>query len=238
MLNLGIIGSVRRAGITLVHSGVSIVYGTNAGAASLPAAVQQGDIVLAAVCGSFNGNAAISLLTSGYTKSEDLHQASSVGAMASNAGIFVKLMGGTPDASVEFAGVGANSMTALLVGVFRGVSTTNPLDISPQVEYWPDNVRTRVPAITPTTPGALVVGVLLGSSVYVSGAYGAIPAPTGFTSIARQSSHNPTGNAHVSAGMYSKPWTGGTSPASNYVLGYNSGTAPSSISVALALRPK
>lgn len=237
MFNAGIVGAFRRAGISLVHSGSGAAYGTGAMLVSLPASVLPGDVVLAALCGSFNGNANLSLSSDGYTKIADYHQASSAGSMASNLGIFTKVMGSAPDASVQFAGIGSNSMTSLLVGVFRGVSTT-PMDVPPQVEYWPDHARTRVPSITPVTPGAVVVGALLGSSIYVSGAYGEIPAPTGFSNVVRNSIHNPTGGAHVSAGLFSKPWAGGASAASNYVLGYSSGTAPSSISVALALRPK
>lgn len=126
------------------------------GLASQPAA---GDIVV--VFYSFYATSNVDLSISGYTELADLYADDS---NKSNVGVYWKIMGGTPDTVLTMPAATTNH-AAVAVHVWRGVDQTTPIDVTTTTATGLDTCIPNPPAITPTTPGAVI---LAGGGTYVS----------------------------------------------------------------------
>ena len=70
--------------------------------------------------------------------------------------VYTKVMGATPDTLVNIAAKGSEQ-GSYLVMVFRGVDITTPLDVAIAGAAGADTKHFNPPAVTPITPGALLV---------------------------------------------------------------------------------
>jgi len=151
-----------------IISGGALTGGINNGNAvtlTFPGGVQQDDVVY--VCSGIDGT--VSPSTSGYT------QIAAVTSGGHRVGVWRKIMGATPDASVTISGTGqpqdAHAVVALIL---RGVETTQPEDVAATTDSGsstnPDN-----PAITTTFSTTLILAF---ASSRVNDT--AITAPSGY----------------------------------------------------------
>lgn len=189
-------------------------------------APQSGDMVVIAYCvGSGSGTPALSFVTSGYTTlaslfSDDTADTSLVAGY--------KFMTGTPDTSVTVSDTdNTASAGAVAVMVFRGVDPSTPLDVATTTSTGINGGRPTPPAITPTTPGA-IIGMFGGSgnqapAVFVSGLSNFITRTQGDTN-----------SITVGAGTYS--WISGTYTPVQWT-GNTTSTQASWASATFALRP-
>jgi hypothetical protein len=121
------------------------------GLASAPAA---GDLVIV----YFGTGSTVNrdLVVSGYTEIIELYSNNSVDT---NLAVARKFMGGVPDTSFTLTG-GTGSTSdggAVAVQVWRGVNAVTPLDVTRTFATVSDSVLCDPPAITPITPGAIIV---------------------------------------------------------------------------------
>lgn len=123
--------------------------------ATLPEGVQPGDFVLAFHSHNNGSNAVMTVTTSGYTQLFDLYASDSRDC---NVGLNYKIMGDPVDTDVSFSVVPAGGYgNSNIVAVFRNVDQTNPLDVTPAGAVGSNSAIPNPPAITPITPGALIV---------------------------------------------------------------------------------
>jgi len=147
-------------------------------------------------------------------------------------GAIYKIIGATPDTSIRFAG-GTHSVYcggAAIALVFRGVNQTTPIDVLSTYALINNTVLGNPPAITPATPGAVVLCGALGASTS-TGVYTSSDL-TGFTSVVGASIYRGI------AGVGYVEWAGG-SPVDAAQFGYTSSNSSdySNLSVTIALRP-
>ena len=150
---------------TLVGSTATwtITFSLSGGTDSTP---QAGDLVLVGFgAGSVVNESMDASHPSGYTTiGTEQYQNDSNDA---NSILYRKFMGGTPDANVTLSGIGATSRSRMAgISVWRNVDTTTPLDVA-VVENGGTNTGLPVGsslAITPVTPGAVVVSWGFGSN--------------------------------------------------------------------------
>jgi hypothetical protein len=111
------------------------------------------DIILVFVC---YGGSNRTLEIEGFTKVFDLY---STDTFSTNFGVFYKVVGATPDESLTIVGGTYNADQALAydVRIFRGVDTSNPLDVAPTSATGNNTILADPPSITPVTSGALIV---------------------------------------------------------------------------------
>jgi hypothetical protein len=116
---------------------------------------QAGDIVIVSVGKGSNGASVPTLSSSGYTQISGLYANDDYDA---NLLTTYKIMGGTPDTTVEIAGSGnAGYGLTAIAHVFRGVHQSTPLDVTATTATGTNTGRPTPPAITPTTSGSLIV---------------------------------------------------------------------------------
>ena len=93
--------------------------------------------------------------TSGYTLITELFSSDSD---AINMAVYKKIMGATPDSSVAVVGTESSTVgCAVNIRVFRGVSSTNPLDITTATATGIDTGDVNPPAVTPITANNVIV---------------------------------------------------------------------------------
>lgn len=197
--------------------------------------LQQGDIVFVAVeVASTVDRTQAQLTPSGYTAAHtDNYQNDS---NDSNFLVSYKVMGATPDTSVDIPASNATTAgVAYAIYVFRGVDTTTPMDATPVVT---GNINTGVAnaaAITPVTAGAWIV-VFAGAAV-AAGAVFTNPAGMSTTTNHFRSATitTTTNDANIGGAIFTG-WTSGSyDPAA---FGGSTSTNTGSWSaVTLALRP-
>ena len=165
----------------------------------------------------------LAVTTTGYTEVADLYANDTYDA---NISVGYKFMGATPDTTIARpAGAGY----ALIAHVWRGVDTSNPMDVTPTTVTGTNTGVPTPPAITPTTAGAIVL-CLAGDAN--------ISAPPNYTSsqLSNFVSQQATGSRATVAGVGSFAWTSGTFTPTAWGGGTTSINA-SYAAVSLALRP-
>ena len=189
-------------------------------------APQDGDLVLIGYfAGTSTGSPVLSFVTSGYTApvslfAEDTADTTTV--------MGYKLMTATPDTSVTVSGTGSGSHAGrLAVMVFRGVDPSTPLDVTTTTATGINGGRPTPPAITPTTPGAVIV-MFGGSGSQAPAVFG-----SGVSNFITQFQTD-TVSITVGAGMHS--WVSGTYTPAQWT-GNTASTQASWASATFALRP-
>ena len=172
------------------------------GIASAPA---EGDLVIVAFALGSQSAFAISLLTAGYTYVTNSHQDASAGGYAALDFVFAyKRMGPVPDTSFQLGGQAGPivSGVGVAVHVYRATHESSPIDVTPMVASGID-LTVEPPAVTPATPGALIVVGCGAGSFRVNG----FAPPAGGRDFL-------TGRGGVQvggeAGMAAYPWAGGS----------------------------
>ncbi len=121
------------------------------GVASAPA---TGDLVIAYLG---VGSTAFSARTiSGYTRTVSI---SADDTFDTYLGVYYKFMGATPDTSLVITGgtASASNAGAIAVEVWRNVDSILPFDVTTTTATGINSVLCNPPAITPVTPGAIIV---------------------------------------------------------------------------------
>lgn len=187
-------------------------------------AARQDDLVVYVLSLPGTSDVNLAVTTTGYTEVADLYANDNTDT---NISVGYKFMGSTPDTSIARpAGTGY----ALIAHVWRGVDTSNPMDVTPTTATGTNTGVPIPPAITPTTAGAIVL-CLAGD--------GNISTPVSYTSsqlsnFVSQSAN--TGSFGTVAGVGSFAWSGGTFTPTTWGGGTTSANA-SYAAVSLALRP-
>jgi hypothetical protein len=139
---------------TASASGSLSLTSLTGGIGSAPA---EDDIVLVAVGGSNSTDQDIAI--TGYTEVADVYANGTF--TDTNLGVFYKIMGGTPDTTVDIPSL---SNIRAVVYVLRGVDTTTPMDATATTATKTSSGIPDPPAITTATANAMVV-VLSGTSL-------------------------------------------------------------------------
>lgn len=189
-------------------------------------AAQAGDLVIVAT-GFIGAGDNQGVDTPGYTlvwmgRADDARDASLA--------VAYKLLT-TAEVSVTCRGSPVDTNAAVsVVHVWRGADSTTPLDVPGEGALGIDSKAINGPAITPVSPGAVVVtaGLATGTSPM------ALTAPTGYGNLV-QATADP-GNACV-AGIASKEWSGSGVEDPDEFTGQGTTTNDSWTAATLAIRP-
>ena len=122
----------------------------------IPSGVEPGDIVVVLVTGSYYSG--INILSSGFTEEIRLFADDNCDTYLV---VAWKIMGSTPDTEIQLWGSGSSWMNAdgsCIVMAFRNVSATAPIETINSVTGI-NSSAVNPPAITPTTPGAMIIAV-------------------------------------------------------------------------------
>jgi hypothetical protein len=183
--------------------------------------IQQNDVVY--VFTTFSS--VVGLLTSGYT---NIYLSDSGNTQAE---CYRKVMGGTPDASVQTNSSGGSGLVgfAVVAVVLRGVDTSTPEDANETFAGLSAGNQPDSPSITTVTDGALVI-----SAIHARVLDASVTAPSGYTNqvdIASDGSFVDHTTAIASALVAS---AGAENPGawSNWTTTFSDGTAAT-----LAIRP-
>jgi hypothetical protein len=216
----GFVGSTSNITVTLTS--------LTGGLASQPAA---GDFVL--VYFGVAANQDRNLVVSGYTELTELYIASGFQSNNTNLAVAYKFMTGTPDTSITLTG-GTFDVTyggAVYISVWRKVNRTTPFDVTQTTATINNSVRPDPPAITPVTPGSVIIAGGAGAhDRNASGTYGSSDLTAFRTAVG-----NDDKDATIGGGY--KVWTGGAFNPARFTFGSTDNTAFSSAAVTLALRP-
>jgi len=195
------------------------------GIASSPS---QYDVVVVVWGNVRNSNLDMVFVSSGYTEIADLY---SDDTNDSNMGGGWKIMSDSPDTSVVVNGSGsANYGSACVVGVWRGVDTTTPLDVTSTTATGTAGNEINNPSITPTTSGAVIV---IGGNTGSSSVRTVTTTPTGYGNM-QEVTVDPT--YATTCVMASKSWTSGAEDPSAWAFN-SSGTNNAWCAITMALRP-
>jgi hypothetical protein len=162
-------------------------------------AAQAGDLVIAISTNSRTSNLTGPRALTAYAALVDEYSS------ACNFHVDYKLMGGTPDTSVEIALSGSNShASSWVVFVFRGVDQTTPFDVATPTANGSGTTDANPPTITPATTGAMIVASGGGGGTAISSTYTQGGDLTNFFTERRFDNN---GDTVIGAGL--KAWTGG-----------------------------
>lgn len=178
-------GGISLVGYTVVFdttpasSGQTLTADLTALTGGSAAAAAENDLVVVFGLGYDNNrfDSTLSMSTSGYTQIANLDSGpGKSGAPDSESLSAYKVMGATPDTSITMnfgsCSNGVNSgAPGLIAMVFRGVDTSNPLDVAVQSYAGRGTYLPNPPAITPVSAGAWVVAMATGSPGSGSGYY-------------------------------------------------------------------
>lgn len=143
--------------ITLRGNASNTVAGAGDVTVTLPGGMAENDIVIAAYMSNSVFDEDMAMTTSGYTELADLRANDS---NDTNLGVFRKRMGGTPDSTAVFAGVGGGlDASAAAVEVLIGVDTTTSEDAATTTATGTNSAAVDNPSITTVTDDAWVVAV-------------------------------------------------------------------------------
>lgn len=195
------------------------------GLASAPA---ENDIVIIAyaIC-SAGANPDVTVATSGYTELCDLNADDSRDA---NLGVYYKVMGGSPDTSVDVGPTPASDLAgAVAIHVWRGIDTVTPIDVTTTTATGINFGRPNPPSITPSTSGAIILA---------AGSMARSILPDAFTSALDHflTAVGDGGNGKTVVGLGSHDWAGGAYDPVEWGGGSDASTA-SWTAATLALRP-
>ena len=195
--------------------------GLNGGIDTVPSA---GDLVIVTYGIASAGGATPSITSSGYTSVASI---SSDSTYDTNQIVQYKIMGGTPDASIDFSGTSSTANAGIVaIQVWRGVDPSTPMDVTATTATGTTG-QPLPPAITPTTAGAMIAifGIAAGNT-----------ATTLTTGLSNSSAAIRTDTNSVAVAYGSFAWLSGTYTPTRF--GGNSTSATYSwAAVTLALRP-
>ena len=222
-------GTVSAANLTYVGgttgSGTSAAYDVSLSGLG----IQQNDIVVVATGFASTTNGDPGVNTTGYTEVADLYSDDTRDA---NLAIAYKVQGATPDTSINVNGSGSATDSAVTaVHVWRGVDTTTPIDVTITTATGINTGTFDSPSITPTTTGAIVLSLGLGTSL---NARTSPTAPTGYGNQVNDSTD--PGNAAV-VGIASKAWSGSGAEDPGSWGNLSTAVADSWAAATLVLRP-
>src|SRR3546814_833768 len=124
---------------------------------TLPVSSDTGHVVVAGYSLGTSGDAAMSETGGTWTELYDIF---ADGSVDDNQAAYLKVMGGTPDSSVTFAGAGGVGLEAAAIcNVLSGVDTSTPLDTAVQTATATNGGQPDPPSITTVTDGAAVIAV-------------------------------------------------------------------------------
>ena len=216
--------------LTYVGSAEGSTTGTTAYTIDLSGlGMQQGDlvVVVSAIVSSTNQDPGVS--TSGYAELCDLYADDSRDA---NLAVSWKLMGATPDTSVDvLASAVISRASAAVVHVWRGADQTTPIDVTTTTATGINSALWNSPSITPVTSGAVVLSCGCGTGGAVDNA---ITAPTGYGNQVDISAAS--GSFAITVGIASKAWTSGAEDPAAWT-NITTGTAESWAAATVAIRP-
>ncbi|MDQ1283977.1 MAG: hypothetical protein QG620_325 [Patescibacteria group bacterium] len=220
-----------KAGAISGDSTIALNSGLTGGIAS---AVAAGDLVIAVFGTGATADRTLAITdgSNSYTLIDsELYQDDT---LDTNLRVAYKFMGGTPDASTTFGPTGnANDSGAMAVYVFRGVDSSNPLDVAAVPGQAADTSRVVPPDITPSTAGAYVV---------VVGAAGHNGGADTFTStdlvldFFTRGGTNDTNDVSIGVGHINN-WTSGATDAATWGHSQTDSVDFSWAAITLALRP-
>lgn len=197
-------------------------------------AVQEGDLVVAFYGASTTADATLSITdgTNNYTLiGSELYVNDTQDA---NLRAAYKFMGLTPDTSVSFGTPGSSNARSNIVMVFSGVNAT-PLDVTPTTATGVDSILANPPAITPVTPGAVILTVGAGAWSG-TGAFDYTTTDADLIPFVSRSGAN-TNDVVMAAGLKSD-WVSGPYNPATFGWGGTDSTNYSWAAMTLALRPK
>jgi hypothetical protein len=164
--------------------------------------LQENDFVLVINTCMGNSDRDMTMNTAGYTSILDIYVNGTTSD--SNMGISWKVMGSTPDSTVSCKGSSsANFGGGAIAYAFRGVDTSNPIDVTTTSATASGSSIPNPPSITPFTSGAFIV---------IAGSYAAttpdttVTVPTGYSNqvLVRE---DPSWG--ILTAVASKAWTSG-----------------------------
>lgn len=148
----------------------------------------------------------------------------------SKLGTWMRFMPASPDADVQATNYTGDRSGAMSVIFFRGIDQGSPLDVPVQTAGGTNVGRWNAPAITPVTPGAIIV--VSGGS---SGSSGAVTSPDMTVQTSGQGGST-AGHCGVTTAMLYKNWgSGAFDPAA--VTGITLNGNDSWNAATIALRP-
>lgn len=227
-MNLYVGGQV--AGRTNPTAALQVTFALTGGIDTVPRA---GDFVLvSAVTGSAAGNPPMAVtVPTGYTPLGQLNQSGVTADTSQN--VSHKRMGATPDTTVTIPGTTNNAWgEAYSIQVWRGVDSLTPMDVTPVSAGGTGTGQPNPGAITPITPGAVIV--ICGGGAAGTGAN--YTAPTNYATDFLTAFGADTTDAMVGSG-YWDGWTSGPEDPGTYGGG-TTGTEDSWTAYTLALRPQ
>lgn len=205
---------------TTSRSGQSLT-GLTGGIGSAPIA---GDIVI--ISTGCNSGTNLNMQATGYTEITDLYQNDTSDA---NLGLYWKIMGGSPDTTFAVTGMSSTGSNIVRVMVFRGIHAT-PLDVAASTGGGINSGNAIVPAVTPVTAGAIIIGTAVavaGNILNVSSAMSNPDSYLGFESGKL---------SQVCHGMGYTIWSG-SGAEGPHTWGGATGTQSSWAAAQIALRP-
>jgi len=154
------------------------------------------------------------------------------GVFDTNLVVAYKFMSGTPDTSLNLVGgtLSSSDSGAVAVQVWRGVNSTTPFDVTEATQTTINTVLCNPPAITPVTPGAIIVAGGVGTHTFGVATYSSSNL-TGFQTAGA----NGTYDATVGLGYHA--WTSGSFDPAQFTFSGTDNTNNSWAAVTLALRP-
>lgn len=215
--------------------GRSAELATNGGSTSIDLSglgLQQNDLVLYSVAVSRDGVGEPNITTTGYTNIVDKLLANdNEDALIS---VWYKVMGATPDTSVVSTDTGdlGDSVVAH-VRVYRGVNTSNPIDVTTTTNTQINTFVPDPPAITPVTDFSMIV-------VYGAGAWAGMMLYKNQGDYASSETSNGLENSDIAFLSYQnlQATAGEFNPDPFTLAAGSDSTAGSAVSVSVALRPE
>lgn len=167
--------------------------------------------------------------TSGYTSIADLFADDT---REVNTNIAYKVMGGSPDTSVmvgNLAGNAGGPITAA-VHVWRGVNPSGLFDATTTTATGIDSTASVPPAITPVSPGTVIV--VMGTTSTNTNNFVITSEPSGYSNF--QVSAGMAASGYGSTAFASKAWTSGTeTPGGFGTSGTNASSSWTGVTIAL-----
>lgn len=119
--------------------------------------LEEGDLLIVAAGRPHTSESQVVMASSGYTQVASLRADDSVDA---HLRVWTKLMGPTPDGTVEFSPVDSNSRPVMhAIRAYRGVHQSTPLDITTVTATGIDGSNAAPPSATPATADTVSVVV-------------------------------------------------------------------------------
>jgi hypothetical protein len=226
-------GNQSGGGLTFVNSMRSNRFGTTSSISiAFDFAVQTNDIVIVGFSTASNTNRDLIVNGSDGNPYNELADLYANDTYDTNLFVGYKIMGATVDTGIILPN-GTFSSTdggAVTIQVWRGVNTSNPIDVTTTTATGTNGNTTTPPAITPITTGAIIICVGASASNKGVGTYSSSQLDNFRTAYGSD-----TYDALLGMGSYE--WTGGTFTPNTFTCSIATATDQSSASATLALRP-